>query len=341
MPREASFAMHASLTNHFKYGGYYPKGGPSEIAFNIIPVIERAGGRVLVNAEVTDILMDENLDEATGVRVKKGHVVYEIVAPLVISDAGLHNTLEKLLPEKAIPKFGLGRILSKVRHGIGLLSVFIGLEGTKEELGLKASNVWAFSDAQLDKLFDEYLNLSPEDIEKSVVPLLFLSFPSTKDPTYNERCPGKSTCAIITVAPYEWFEQWKEERVMHRGEDYQSLKMAIGRQMWNQVLEMFPQLEDKVEYFDVGTPLSNMYYLGTPRGEVYGIDHNIARFSPEAILDLRPDIGIPGLYLTGQDVLTCGFSGAMFGGVLCASAILRRNLMGDLFKLRAQMKKKK
>jgi hypothetical protein len=39
---------------HFlESGGYYPVGGASEIAFNLIPVIESAGGKVLVRANVT------------------------------------------------------------------------------------------------------------------------------------------------------------------------------------------------------------------------------------------------------------------------------------------------
>ena len=94
-------------------------------------------------------------------------------------------------------------------------------------------------------------------------------------------------------------------------------------------------------YMDVGTPLSNMYYLGTPRGEVYGVDHDTRRFSLQAMSDLRPQLGVPGLYLTGQDVFMCGFTGAMFGGLLCASAILKRNLMEDLIRLTKQVKKKK
>ena len=90
---------------------------------------------------------------------------------------------------------------------------------------------------------------------------------------------------------------------------------------------------------DVGTPLSNVHYLGTPRGEVYGVDHDVNRFSLEAMADLRPDFGLPGLYLTGQDVFMCGVTGALFGGVLCASAILKRNLMNDLITLTKQVKK--
>ena len=58
--------MHAILVNHFLFGVSYPRGGASEIAFHIIPVIERAGGRVLVRAKVSKILLDENSGKVQG-----------------------------------------------------------------------------------------------------------------------------------------------------------------------------------------------------------------------------------------------------------------------------------
>ena len=46
-PESASFLTHALVMNHFwKCGGWYPVGGSSEIAYNIIPVIEKSGGQV-------------------------------------------------------------------------------------------------------------------------------------------------------------------------------------------------------------------------------------------------------------------------------------------------------
>ena len=42
--------MHSALLNHFAYASSYPVGGSSEIAMQIIPVIERSQGRVLVRA---------------------------------------------------------------------------------------------------------------------------------------------------------------------------------------------------------------------------------------------------------------------------------------------------
>ncbi len=47
-PQDSHFIMQGLLINHFVHsGGYYPKGGASEIAFNMIPIIERHGGKVL------------------------------------------------------------------------------------------------------------------------------------------------------------------------------------------------------------------------------------------------------------------------------------------------------
>ena len=51
---------------------------------------------------------------------------------------------------------------------------------------------------------------------------------------------------------------------------------------------------------EVGSPLTNQYYIRAPKGEMYGLDHNIERFAdPEIIMALRPETDVPGLVLTG------------------------------------------
>jgi phytoene dehydrogenase-like protein len=52
----------------------------------MIPIIESGGGKVLVRANVSRILYDGS--KVTGVRVKKGSEQHEILAPVVISNAG-------------------------------------------------------------------------------------------------------------------------------------------------------------------------------------------------------------------------------------------------------------
>ncbi|NIG60826.1 all-trans-retinol 13,14-reductase [Pontoporia blainvillei] len=95
-----TFAMHALLVDHYIKGAFYPRGGSSEIAFHTIPVIQRAGGAVLTRAPVQSILLD-SAGKACGVTVKKGQELVSIYCPIVISNAGLFNTYEYLLPEKA------------------------------------------------------------------------------------------------------------------------------------------------------------------------------------------------------------------------------------------------
>lgn len=58
-PKEASFSMHSLLVCHYLPGAWYPKGGASQIAYNMIPIIEKAGGAVLVRASVNRILLND------------------------------------------------------------------------------------------------------------------------------------------------------------------------------------------------------------------------------------------------------------------------------------------
>ena len=53
VPSESCFNIHGLITSHYtKSGGYYPVGGASEFALSMIPIVERAGGKVLVRANV-------------------------------------------------------------------------------------------------------------------------------------------------------------------------------------------------------------------------------------------------------------------------------------------------
>ena len=41
-----------------------------------------------------------------------------------------------------------------MKPGIGSLSIFIGLRGSTEDLGLKAQNVWAFANSDSEKVVE-------------------------------------------------------------------------------------------------------------------------------------------------------------------------------------------
>jgi all-trans-retinol 13,14-reductase len=51
---------------------------------------------------------------------------------------------------------------------------------------------------------------------------------------------------------------------------------------------------------------------------------------------LRPQTPVRGLYLTGADVATAGVGGALLGGALTVSAILRRNVIEAVLRGRSE-----
>ncbi|KAK3603231.1 hypothetical protein CHS0354_007560 [Potamilus streckersoni] len=328
-PSQMSILEYGIIINHYMGGAYYPLGGSSEIAFQMIPIIERYGGKVLVDCPVSEILIDD-AGRAVGVRVHKSSGDTNIYAKCVISNAGVHNTFKYLLPKNVAAISAYYPLVEDVGSSISYISTFVGLNGSTKELGLKAGNTWAFHSIELQKMIEEYFALRVEEAADLDAPFCFISFPSAKDPSWEYRYPGKSAALLITLCPYEWFSAWEKQRCKHRGEDYVDLKERIGRQMWLQCQQVFPQLTGKMEYIEVGTPITNRHYLGYPKGEMYGLDHKLNRFSPEIFTKLRAKTDIPGLYLTGQDVVTGGFVSSLHSGVFTASAILNRNLLINL-----------
>ncbi|XP_056143931.1 all-trans-retinol 13,14-reductase-like [Lampris incognitus] len=337
MPKDTSFSMHSLLVSHYLNGAWYPKGGASEIAYHMIPIIEKAGGAVLVRAPVNRILFND-AKEAYGVSVMKGQEEIHIHSPMVISDAGIFNTYQKLLPKELQAMPAIQNQLRLMKHGEGGLSIFLGLNGTKEELGLKADNYWIFTENNFDELVEKYLKGKREESAQNV-PLLFVASPSAKDPTWEERSPGLSTLSLVSFANYKWFEEWKDAKVTNRGPDYKELKQIFIDSILEVVMDVFPKItRDKIEYIDAGTPITNTHYIGAPKGEIYGADHGIERFSAELNATVRPQTPLKNLYLTGQDVFVCGFAGALAGALSCGSVILNRNLHQDAITLAKELR---
>ncbi|XP_060025680.1 all-trans-retinol 13,14-reductase isoform X3 [Lagenorhynchus albirostris] len=296
-----TFAMHALLVDHYIKGAFYPRGGSSEIAFHTIPVIQRAGGAVLTRAPVQSILLD-SAGKACGVTVKKGQELVSIYCPVVISNAGLFNTYEYLLPEKARCLPGVKRQLGMVRPGLSMFSVFICLRGTKKDLGLPSTNYYVYFDTDMDMAMEHYLSL-PADKAVEHMPVLFITFPSAKDPSWEDRFSGRSTGVVLVPTSYEWFEEWRDEPQGKRSSGYETLKSSFVEAALSVVLKLFPQLEGKVDSVTGGSPLTNQFYLAAPRGACYGADHDLGRLHPGAMASMRAQSPIPNLYLTGLSLL--------------------------------------
>uniref|UniRef100_A0AAY4CLC5 Amine oxidase domain-containing protein n=1 Tax=Denticeps clupeoides TaxID=299321 RepID=A0AAY4CLC5_9TELE len=158
-----------------------------------------------------------------------------------------------------------------------------------------------------------------------------------KDPGFG--C--KSCMTILAMVNYEWFEEWKDMTVRKRGDDYMEYKMRFANKLFDWACLHFPKLRDKLVFQDVATPLTNVHYLGAQRGAMYSSEHNLDRFHAEAIARNRCSTPVKNLYISGQDVFSCGIAGALHGGLLCASTVLDHIVYIDLLLLKMKLKRKK
>jgi len=318
-PKQSAFMIHAMIARHYLYGGFYPVGGSWKIADYIIPKIQESGGEVFTYAEVKEILVEDG--KVTGVEMADGH---RIRCPCVISSAGVANTFNKLLTHNDATTSEYAEEMSHVRPSMGHLGVYIGLKGTAAELGLPRTNFWIYPKNDYDGALEEFM----QD-KDAPFPVVYISFPSAKDPDYLDRHPGTATIEIVAPAPYEWFEKWKGTTWGKRGDDYDLLKDELTERLMQQLYDKLPQLEGHVDYVELSTPLTTEWFSAYGRGELYGLDHTPERLQQDW---LTPRTRIPGLWLTGQDVLTCGVTGAMMAGMLTTTAMVGVRKMTPVMK---------
>ncbi len=316
-PAKSSFVMHTSISKHYFGGGSFPIGGSSRIVETVDPIIEKGGGTILTNAEVAEVLIENN--QAKGVRMMDGK---EIGSELVISGTGIVNTYTKLLPEATLLKHGLKAQLEQVNPSAAHACLYIGLKGTPEELELPKANYWIYPD---DLDHDGCVERYEKDLD-APFPVVYISFPAAKDPTWNERYPGRSTIDIITVMPFDLFKEWEETRWKKRGESYEDLKEKFAQRLLEILYQKVPKAKGNIDHYELSSPVTTKHFMNYDRGELYGIDHNPERYDQRF---LQPRTPIKNFYLTGQDIVTAGVAGALFAGFLTASTITKKNLIKD------------
>ena len=319
-PGESSFGIHAIIAQHYFEGGAYPVGGASRIAASLLPTIERAGGALVIDAAVDRILVDRG--RAIGVRMSDGR---EFRASAIVSDSGIRTTMALLPPG---PSREVERIVERLRSvppSAAHLCLYVGLASSS--MRLNASNLLIHPTLDYDRNWARFA----QDLN-APFPVLYISFPSAKDPTYQARYPGHQTIEVVVPAPYEPFAAWKATQWKHRGGEYENLKKVLADRLLDDLYRYCPETRGSIVRSELSTPLSTRHFTSAPTGETYGLAHTPARF---ALRDLQPRTPIRQLFLTGQDVATCGVMGALFGAAMTASIMLRRNVVGVATKAAA------
>jgi all-trans-retinol 13,14-reductase len=328
-PDSSAFLAHANVVSHYRFGGWYPKGGSAGLAESMVPIIEKSGGRVLVNHTVKEILIERG--RAVGVRVQGSSREFrgerDIFADVVISNVGAYNTYAKLLPaDTALP---FRDELDTAAQSMSTVTAYVGLRDTPRSLGFQGENLWLFSSYDHADIYRRRNELS-----EGRAHFCYLSFPSLK----NEHAVGH-TAELTAPIDAAVFERWAKGAWKKRGPEYEALKRRIADALIAFVECNYPGFRELVEFVELATPLSAEHFTSHRGGAIYGIAGVPDRYRKPIC---RVHTPVENLLLTGSDAAGHGVVGAAMGAVMTASVVLgpRGNflkLLGDMERFSASL----
>jgi len=308
-PGQASALMHMGVLIHFLQGAGFPVGGTRAVRDAYVKALQQHGATLKRKTPVEKILTARG--EVTGVRTASGETY---AAPIVISNADAVTTLNGLLGEEHLPR-GTRKKIGRARYSLGSICAFVGTDLQPDEFGLDDANIWHYPSNDIDALYAPALRGEMSD----TLPF-FMTIPTLKDPGNHHAPEGKHTVELITFAPWEPFERWKDQPVLKRDEDYQQFKNGIGDRLLARAEVYLPGLRDHMEVLEIATPLTNTAFVNTRRGSIYGLAHTpdqagLSRFRIQGPVD--------GLFLCGADILGAGIATCVTSGTLAGRAALK------------------
>ena len=309
-PSLVSSFVHAGITYHYFNGGYYPRGGGGAIPNAFVRALKKAGGELRLKTTVARILLEKN--KAVGIQLADGS---KLSAKYIISNADPEVTFGQLIGREYLSK-KLRRKLDRMEYSVSALSLFFAVDMDLRAAGLDSGNFWLYDHADVDKIYR--LGLTDYILKEERPSALFLTVTTLKDPGKMRK--GHHTCEAFTFVGYDAFRKWAHEKSGERSADYQSLKDKIADNMLKALNERFPGIRDSVVFKNLGTPLTNEYYINATQGSLYGIAKTRRQVGPGAF-PIRSEI--EGLYLCGASTLSHGVAGATFTGLQAAKSILK------------------
>lgn len=310
-PKKAAFVLHSALMFHYFYGGYYPMGGGGALIKAMTNAVKKHQGEIRTSLGVKKILIEEgNTKKAVGVFLENGEKLY---ANQIISNADVGITYNDLIGREHLSA-KLQKKLEKTIYSCTSIMLFLTVDMDVRKAGLDSGNIWMMPDKDQDQYYDEAMQ---SDLT-SDAPFegMFISCTTLKDPASFD---GKNHCLeVISFIDYKAFEKYKDEETQ-RSEAYLAFKNHLMQKMLKGLEKAVPGISDHIVHKELGTPLTNEYYINTTKGNVYGTEKSLKHIGPFAY---KSKSEIENLYLCGASILSHGVAGASHSGVATAAQIL-------------------
>lgn len=238
---------------------WYYRGGLQAFVNKFVESFRNFGGEIRFKTAVEKILVKNGM--ATGVITKNNE---EIRADKIIYAGDYKNLFAKLLPQNVVSPDKLSEI-EKAPVSDPVLATYLGVNIPPEELKkyLGAHHVFYFPEYKIKDL----THSDDPDLHKNT--WLEITSPSIDNPELAP--PQKSSIILQTFTSFKWMKYWGTGgNLGERPEQYRVLKNKVIEDMVETAGRVIPDLKNRIEYRDAGTPLTTIRFTMNSEGASAG-----------------------------------------------------------------------
>ncbi len=282
------------FTDRHVGGINYPKGGVGKIAEKLVSGMEKLGSKIRYRANVTEILLKNK--KAIGVKLSNGEELY---SDIIVSNStrwdtfGLNSNEKGLIERDKIPKSEY-KWSENYKPSPSFVSIHLGIERDLIDEKFNCHHIIVDNWDELEK-------------EKGVI---FISIPTLLDSSLAPE--GKHIVHAFTPSSIDEWNNLSRDEYRIKKEKYFSFFIE-------KISKIIPNLDQKIDHKEIGTPRTHRKFLGRFEGS-YGPIPN------KKLLGLLPmpfnTTKIENLYCVGDSCFPGqGLNAVAFSGFACAHKI--------------------
>jgi phytoene desaturase len=284
-----------------QWGVHYVMGGTGALVEGMGKLFGELGGKITLNADVSEILIDDKSRRAIGIKLKDGTIQH---ADIVVSNADVaHTYLNMIAPQYR--KKNTDKHIKSLKYSMSLFVIYFGTKRKYREQGLAHHNI-ILGERYKELLRDIFKHKTVSDDFS-----LYLHMPSLTDPSLAPE-GGESFYVLSPIPHLGSGTDWKQQ-----AKPYRDLIMKFLED------EYLPDLQENIiaeHYID---PIHFQDTLNSYMGAAFSVQPILmqsAWFRPH-----NRSEDIPNLYFVGAGT----HPGAGLPGVLSSSIIAQDLIMQD------------
>jgi len=306
-----NFTFYSAMHYYFlTRKAYFPKYRTHDFSTALESKIRENGGKVEYNTRVEKILVKDG--KIIGVQTSKGD---KIQTDNVISNASptiLYNNL--IFPREEVPEIAY-KFVNARKHAISCFSVYLGLNASAEQLGIKNYSYHIFNSMNTEKIYESFKTLNSPMVQAT----------TCLNNIINDCSPPNTSMLMITTffLPGVW------DNV--KSEDYFNIKSKIANDLiisFEKALNI--SIKDHIEEIEIATPQTLSRYTSAFQGSAYGYESDPWDSFIPRLMAMNDEKYIEGLEICGgYSSQGVSYTNSLISGQISAFLTLQKIREGE------------